>query len=204
MKEIQQAKTFSCLRLVCPCVCQISCDIINHSMTSWGCDDKGFTGWLPWQPPLLCHANKVSEWVCMLSSYRMACSWRWERKYPSSPLLQLSSLLRIHGLHGNVLDKGGLQQESEQCLTTPVTNSSEINLDICEKSGASESTIKLNSSNTVVGIFWESLLLEIDAWSKAGHLAYICLSIFTCVSSYTMCVLQQRLIAQIYTTIRMP
>lgn len=42
---------------------------------------------------------------------------------------QLLSILRIHRQHGNTVYKGGLKQESEQCLTTPVTNSCEITLD---------------------------------------------------------------------------
>lgn len=49
------------------------------------------------------------------------------------PSPQLLSLLRIHGQHGNAVYKGGLKQESEQCLTTTVTNSGEITLDTCKK-----------------------------------------------------------------------
>lgn len=34
----------------------------------------------------------------------------------------VGALWRIHGQHGNVVYKGGLKQESEQCLTSTVTN----------------------------------------------------------------------------------
>lgn len=38
------------------------------------------------------------------------------------PSPELLSLLGIHRQHGNAEYKGGLKQESEQCLTTTVTN----------------------------------------------------------------------------------
>lgn len=48
---------------------------------------------------------------------------------PGDLSLQLLSILRIHRQHGNAVYKGGLKQESEKCLTTPLTNSCEIALD---------------------------------------------------------------------------
>lgn len=47
--------------------------------------------------------------------------------------LQLSSLLTIHGQHGNAVYKGGQEQESEQCLTTTATNNDETTQDICKE-----------------------------------------------------------------------
>lgn len=47
--------------------------------------------------------------------------------------LQLSSLLTIHGQHGNAEYKRGQEQEFEQCLTTTGTNNDETTLDICKE-----------------------------------------------------------------------
>lgn len=80
---------------------------------------------------LICHANKVPVCVCYLVTERLVVGSWWYASRGRS--LQLLGLLRIHGQHGNALYKGGRWQESEQCLTTTVTNSGEITLDICKK-----------------------------------------------------------------------
>lgn len=49
------------------------------------------------------------------------------------PSVQLSSLLTIHGQHGNTEYKGGQKQESEQCLTTTARNSADTTLDMCKE-----------------------------------------------------------------------
>lgn len=69
--------------------------------------------------------------VCYLVTKRLVV--RSGRDTTRGPSPQLLSLLRIHGQHGNAVYKGGLKQESEQCLTTTVTNSGEITLDMCKK-----------------------------------------------------------------------
>lgn len=79
---------------------------------------------------LICHANKVLVCVlCYLVTGRFVVGPG--RDTTRGPSLQLLSLLRIHGQHGNGVYKGGQEQESEQCLTTTVTNSGEITLGIC-------------------------------------------------------------------------
>lgn len=69
--------------------------------------------------------------MCYLVSKRLFVQRGRDRT--RGPSQQLLNLLRIHGQHGNAVYKGGLKQESEQCLTTTVTNSGEITLDMWTK-----------------------------------------------------------------------
>lgn len=77
---------------------------------------------------IVCHAEEVL--VCYLVTKKLVVQVHG-RDATQGPSLQLLSILRIHGQHGNTVYKGGLKQESEQCLTTTVTNSSEMTLDMC-------------------------------------------------------------------------
>lgn len=73
----------------------------------------------------LSHANEILLCLCVIWLQNSVRA-RIGRETTRRPSPQLLSLLRIHGQHGNAAYKEGLKQESEQCLTTTVTNSSEI------------------------------------------------------------------------------
>lgn len=90
-----------------------------------GGSKKGFSAWLLWQ--VLCHlaysrANRMLMFLCVIRLQRDW--WLGIRETPTEDHHRSCwASWRIHGQHGNGIYKRGLKQESEQCLTTTVTNS---------------------------------------------------------------------------------